>query len=279
MTKEEIVKAIRVCAKKLNRNPNLRDLRLIAGVSEQVLYKRFGGLAKALATAGRQATGPGFNQPDATLLLDWAAVARKLGKIPSVHEYGSIGRFSVTPFQSRYRRWASVPQAFASFARESKIASKWHDVLELGEAKARKEHKTVKAFLRPRIRKGPVFQDRPILGRPLLCPELAHEPVNELGVVFVFGMLARRLGFVVHRIQPDFPDCEAVREVARGVWQRLRIEFEFESRNFLRHRHRKDGCDLIVCWRHNWPECPANLEVLELSKELSKELNRAFGQA
>ena len=26
-----------------------------------------------------------------------------------------------------------------------------------------------------------------------------------------------------------------------------------------------EACDLIVCWRHNWPECPENLEVLELS--------------
>jgi len=266
MTKDQIVKAIRLCAKKLKRNPNLRDLRLIGGVSEMVLYKRFGGLAKALAAAGLEASGPGFTQPEATLLLDWAAVTRKLGKIPSVHEYSSLGRFSVTPFQTRYRRWGSVPQAFGKFARVSKIDSAWQDVLKLADT--HKEHKIVRAFPRPRVRQGPVFRDRPVYGRPLLCAELAHEPLTELGVVFVFGILARRLGFVVHRIQPDFPDCEAVREVARGQWQRVRIEFEYESRNFLRHRHGKNQCDLIICWRHNWPECPAHLEVLELSKAL-----------
>ena len=270
MTNEQIVEAIHLCVKKLDRNPNLRDLRLIGGVSEIVIYKRFGGLAKALAAAGLEATGPGFNQPEAALLLDWAAVARKLGKIPSVHEYGSVGRFSVTPFQSRYRRWAGVPHAFGKFAGESKIESEWQDVLKLGEAQFHKERKAAKAFVRPRVRKGPVFRDRPVYGRPILLPEMAHEPVNELGVVFVFGMLVRRLGFVVHRIQPEFPDCEAMREVARGVWQRVRIEFEFESRNFLKHRHRKDGCDLIICWRHNWPACPKGLEVLELSKLLEQ---------
>jgi hypothetical protein len=275
MTKEQIVEAIHLCAKKLERNPNLRDLRLIGGVSEPILYKRFGGLAKALAAAGLEATGPGFNQPEAALLLDWAAVARNLGKIPSVHEYGSVGRFSVSPFQSRYRRWAGVPQAFARFARESKIETEWQDVMKLGQAVARKERKAAKAFVRPRVRKGPIHRDRPTYGRPMMLPEMAHEPVNELGVVFVFGMLARRLGFVVLRIQPEFPDCEAMFEVARGVWQRVRIEFEFESRNFLRHRHRKDGCDMIICWRHNWPECPPNLEVIELSKELSKALEQA----
>jgi hypothetical protein len=30
MTKPQILKAIRLCAKKLGRNPNLRDLRLLA---------------------------------------------------------------------------------------------------------------------------------------------------------------------------------------------------------------------------------------------------------
>jgi hypothetical protein len=55
-------------------------------------------------------------------------------------------------------------------------------------------------------------------------------------------------------------------EVRPGIWQRVRIEFEFESRNFHRHRHHPDGCDIIVCWRHNWRECPPHLEVIELSK-------------
>jgi Homing endonuclease associated repeat len=94
MTNDQIVEAIHLCVKKLDRNPNLRDLRLIGGVSEIVIYKRFGGLAKALAAAGLEATGPGFNQPEDALLLDWAAVARKLGKIPSVREYGRVPQAS-----------------------------------------------------------------------------------------------------------------------------------------------------------------------------------------
>lgn len=48
--------------------------------------------------------------------------------------------------------------------------------------------------------------------------------------------------------------------------RRVRIEFEFESRNFRDHGHPSNGCDVIVCWRHNWPECPSNLEVVELSR-------------
>jgi hypothetical protein len=53
----------------------------------------------------------------------------------------------------------------------------------------------------------------------------------------------------------------------------VRIEIEHESRNFLRHGHDPKGCDLIVCWEHNWEECP--LEVVELRKAVERSGDRA----
>ena len=46
------------------------------------------------------------------------------------------------------------------------------------------------------------------------------------------------------------------------------MEVEFESKNFLRHGHDPKKCDVIVCWVHNWPECPECIEVVELRKEV-----------
>jgi hypothetical protein len=57
-----------------------------------------------------------------------------------------------------------------------------------------------------------------------------------------------------------------MREVAPGKWQRVKVEFEMLSRNFLEHQHDPKKCDIIVCWVHNWPECPEWIEVIELSK-------------
>ncbi|HLW54058.1 MAG TPA: hypothetical protein VKW06_14570 [Candidatus Angelobacter sp.] len=34
------------------------------------------------------------------------------------------------------------------------------------------------------------------------------------------------------------------------------------------HGHAASGCDVIVCWAHNWPECP--LEVVDLSKVMGR---------
>jgi hypothetical protein len=111
-----------------------------------------------------------------------------------------------------------------------------------------------------------VRKDRPVMGEPFDRRPMTNAPVNELGVMVLFGMVAAGLGLQVESVQGKFPDCIAKRQVAPGKWQYLRIEFEYESKNFKLHGHDPKGCDMIVCWRHNWRECPAEIEVVELSR-------------
>jgi len=111
-----------------------------------------------------------------------------------------------------------------------------------------------------------VKKDRPVMGEPFDRRPMTNAPVNELGVMVLFGMVAAGLGLQVESVQGKFPDCIAKRQVAPGKWRHLRIEFEYESRNFKLHGHDPKECDVIVCWRHNWKECPAEIEVIELSK-------------
>lgn len=59
--------------------------------------------------------------------------------------------------------------------------------------------------------------------------------------------------------------------VGKDKLQRVRIEVEQESKNFLGHGHDPNGCDLIVCWEDNWPEAP--VEVIELRKVVSNLLS------
>lgn len=277
---KEILQAIRECARKLGRNPSLRELRRMSGVKETELYRAFGNLARALRAAGLEPRGSGFAIAPGELLLDWAAVARKLGKLPTIVSYTAAGRFSQRPFLARYGHWSQIPHEFRKLVKEQKSEAEWGDVLALsarsGSCQKPKRSSKLQSDDAPRPRKHRksfLLRDRPVYGRPLvsLLPALAHEPVNEAGVVFVFALLAENMGFVVQRLQTDFPDCEAMREMERGCWQRVRIEFEFESRNFLKHGHHGHGCDLIVCWIHNWPECPPALEVIELSRELNRK--------
>jgi len=109
---------------------------------------------------------------------------------------------------------------------------------------------------------APARQPGPVFGAPINFRGLRHAPINELGVVYIFGMVSLELGFIVEALQSAFPDCEAKRSIGNDRWRRARIEFEFRSSNFRVHKHPVDGADVIVCWEHDWADCP--IEVIEL---------------
>ncbi len=98
---------------------------------------------------------------------------------------------------------------------------------------------------------------------------LDYAPENEQGVVFLFATLARkRFGLRVEKIRAGYPDCIAY----RGE-ERIRIEFEYRSKNFSTHGHSAKGCDWIVCWKHDWPSAPANLRIVALRREYGLGFN------
>jgi hypothetical protein len=98
---------------------------------------------------------------------------------------------------------------------------------------------------------------------------MLRTPVNEIGVVALFVLCAQDLGFEIESLSSGFPDCLAWRRVGSGRWQQVRIEFEFLSRNFVDHNHDVTGCELIVCWEHDWTDgCP--LEVIVLKDEVKR---------
>jgi len=290
LSKNDIIAAIRKCARKLGRPPSLLEFKRATKLTQRAIGKHFATYSRALTECGMERRGSGHPVPLSALFTDWARIVRKLGKLPTVAEYQIHSRYSIQPLYTRFRSWKQVPLGLLLFAEENGSESKWSDVLNKVRECAQKECAPGPACRPPRRLKqtqtSPVWHSRPGLcegdpgphharilpHRPTYGPwlataPLAHGPVNEAGVVCLFGMLAAQLGFVVLRIQTEFPDCEAMRQVGTDRWQRVRIEFEFESRNFLKHLHSAEDCDLIVCWAHNWPDSP--LEVLELRRALA----------
>ncbi|MEM3422481.1 MAG: winged helix-turn-helix domain-containing protein [Candidatus Bilamarchaeaceae archaeon] len=104
---------------------------------------------------------------------------------------------------------------------------------------------------------------RSIVGEPINFGGLVYGPLNENGVIFLFAKLQNKLGIVVESIQATFPDARGRRKTPRG-WEEVWIEFEYKSSHFKQHGHDPKECDIIVCWEHDWPDCP--LEVIELKK-------------
>jgi hypothetical protein len=100
------------------------------------------------------------------------------------------------------------------------------------------------------------------VGRQISVTGMAYAPTSEQGVVFLFGILAPRLGFCIEHVQTHFPDC-----TARHRGKTCRIEFEYWASSYVGHPHR--GADMIVCWENDWETVPPkykHLEIISLKK-------------
>jgi len=84
-------------------------------------------------------------------------------------------------------------------------------------------------------------------------------PSNEAETIELFRLGQARLGWHIAHLQTAFPD--AVIENGRG--QKLVAEFEYEAKNFKKHKHPVDGCDLILCYCNNWSNAPLPVWALE----------------
>jgi hypothetical protein len=268
VSREEIIIAMKECAAKLGRPPGADEFRVTMAVRRHLIRKHFSTYTQLLTECGLERHGSGKALTLESMFKDWAGVVRSLGKIPTAADYDRHGAHSYRPFMSRYGYWKEVPWGMLAYMVEKGLGGEWQDVqkiiadhLRMPLEEATKYKLPSERTFRPRI-----MADRPIYGLPLLQEPLTFAPTNEAGVLAAFACYARELGFTILRLQAAFPDCEALREVGPHKGQRVLIELEYESRNFLEHQHPVNGCDLIVCWINNWPDCP--LEVIELSSVL-----------
>ncbi len=120
--------------------------------------------------------------------------------------------------------------------------------------------KLIAKTIKPKIPK----KARKMLGEPVHFRGLRYAPVNRTGVAFLFGMVSHEVGYIVEALRPDTPNCEGKRclDTVRDRWEQIRVEFEFRSSDYQKQGKSEDDADIIVCWKHDWEDCP--LEVLEL---------------
>ena len=275
--KQHILDSIRAIAKGLGRAPTRLEFVGLAKISEYFVSQCFPSWNDAVRSAGLHPNTLNVRLEDSELLKDWGETVRTNRAIPARRAYRRVGKYDPRTLERRFGPWSSLPDVFLNFAKDN---PEWADVLALLPVPVLKQdHGSNNGLPCPILSKKArhvPLKDRATYGNPTRFRGLRHEPVNEQGVVLLFGMLAKELGYVIETVQTGFPDCEAKRQVGPERWQRVDIEFEFESRSFRDHGHPSTGCDVIVCWRHNWDECPQSIEILELSsiiKSLSDAQN------
>jgi len=94
------------------------------------------------------------------------------------------------------------------------------------------------------------------------------DPVNEDGVVMLFGKFHQKLGFLkIVLVQQPFPDCMAIK-VKDKKPALVYIEFEYKSSQFRKHDIKENKSYYVVCWINDWSSPPKNVEIIELRKEL-----------
>lgn len=139
------------------------------------------------------------------------------------------------------------------------------DIIKLKILKPKKKYKFT---FEKRIEKEPLQLKSPkknsratFVGEPINFRGMIYAPVNEQGVVCLFGKIHDEIGIKVEAIRTAFPDV-IIRRFNGRAWVSERAEFEYRSSHFLQHGHDPNKADIIICWIDDWPDCP--LEVIEL---------------
>lgn len=255
-SEESLLAEIRRVATELRKDSLTQDeFKKHGRVSTQVIKRRFGTWNKALAKSGLSVTKR-VNITDEEIFEEIERVWSLLRHRPSREEFDKLSTVSAGLLKKRF---GGLLKAFDQFLALKGKGDPVVAVPVLPVETGRTPGSGTRTRRTGSRRYGSLINFR----------GMQHAPMNELGVVFLFGMLAKELGFVVEAISADFPDCEAKRlDETRAFWEKVAIEFEYKSSNFLQHAHDPARCDLIVCWVHDWADCP--IDVLELGHVVKK---------
>jgi hypothetical protein len=265
MTPDAIIEAVRNAALQSGGTISRAEFVQVSGICEYQIYRLFpgGGWTEVLRLAGLH-RHPHDKDPlsDQMLLAEFHRVATDLGEIPTWQRFDSLASISAGTVRKRFHGLQGTLKAYQAWLAANHPESPLVNVLH-----ARSKHELPPSTLTLQTasaRHSWMKREGVEFGKPLDFRGLRHAPINEQGVVYLFGIVSYELGLIVEAIQSGFPDCEAKRcvDANQDRWQRVRIEFEFRSRNFRDHGHDASQCDLIVCWEHDWPLCP--IEVIEL---------------
>jgi len=276
-SKESIIQTLQNVAARLGKSTlSKREVQPHLPLSS--ISYHFGNLGTAPNAAGLKvavqdpaAVSERFRVDDNDLFASLWEIEKKIGYPPNLSQYrANGGSFSDVPFRRRLGRWASTLQHYHKWkvdrgevhTNPSNVA----DPSKVGDGATLSERR-----IEPLVQFGGQIRRPPQLyGEPIDFRGLRHAPINEQGVVYLFGMVSRELGFSVEALQQGFPDCEGkyLHDKSRQLWAKARIEFEFLASHFRVHGHNADECDIIVCWENDWEDCP--LRVVELKKEIMR---------
>ena len=275
-TPESIVQTLQNLAKRLGQESlSKRDVQSV--IANSTIDYHFGSLGKALQVAGLKArssaectTGRFRAVGEEELFRSILRVETQLGREPRQNECHSLGGYAPTTFRRRFGKWPEVLAHYRKWRAEHKDEIAGVRINSQPDRSTTESEALVKTANLLSTVTPAISAPAQLYGEPIDFRGLRHAPINEQGVVYLFGMVSRELGFYIEAIQQGFPDCEGKyrHDAKKNLWAKARIEFEFRASAFREHGHNPNQCDFIVCWLNDWPDCP--IRVIELRQELLK---------
>jgi len=102
ITKQEIITALHACAKKLGRVPSYAELSKMSRVKFTAIRRHFGTFTQALRATEMEVGHCGVTSSMKDLFDDWAGVARRVKRIPTINDHSMHGKYSPRPFLTRF---------------------------------------------------------------------------------------------------------------------------------------------------------------------------------
>ena len=266
LSKEECIQEIKRIAHLLGQ-PHLttKEFDLHAHFTSYRVVRVFKRWHEALAAAGLKPS-PNFKKdiPLLALAKDFLRVCTELGRIPTLIQLTRRSHPVSHTFSGKHGGYDTFKRKAIEYLISENVKMQARVRAILTEELMGLKMDVSKGCVSPIVAR-PHYQ-----GRTLNFRAFTYAPTCEPDVVQMFGAVADELGFEIIGNRSAFPDCEARRKenADRDRYKKCLIEYEFSSLDYKKHNHPTVGCDLIVCWLHNWKECP--IEVLSLEEEIKK---------
>lgn len=222
ITRETVIREIQRVAKERGISTLSRSqFESATGISGERIYQLFEGWREACEVAGLQPHLQNVRLDDAVLFEEMRRVFLECGGVCTFMKFARLSKHSPKTYQKRFGRWQDILSKFHAWLEQNDVEFPYVQQL----------HQEIQTGVEPSQPPSKSQQDQrahwksvggTTYGPFLNFRGLQHAPINEQGVVFLFGMVCFELGFVVEAVRTGYPDCEAKRRIhrQRDEWQR-----------------------------------------------------------
>jgi len=199
--KEQIILEIQRVSKDHNDEIVTREkFRELSDISLNQIDKHFGCWSDAVLAAGLSPGTKPMKKSNDELYQTLYEICEKIGKIPTIIEFERNSGHAIKPYRKNFGGWKDTLSAFRAWMQVKYPDSIYIDMI--GNKENNRQHIQHTGYSNT-VNPTAVWKSKKktVYGAPINYKGLLHEPINEQGVVFLFGKLNEELGIIVEAVK------------------------------------------------------------------------------